>query len=164
MPGPNIAGPIVSNTTPLIALTGVGLLDLLPALYEKIMIPEAVFHEYQVGRQRHPNIPDLAVQPWIVVRQATRNPAVPTTLDAGEAETISLAIDLNARVVFLDERRGRHVAQQLGLTVAGSLTVLLEAKSQELIPEVAPIVDQMIGQGRRISSALRRRVLSLANE
>lgn len=47
--------PVVSNTTPLISLVGVGLLDLLPALYQEIWIPDAVYTEYQAGRLRHPS-------------------------------------------------------------------------------------------------------------
>jgi predicted nucleic acid-binding protein len=51
--------PVVSNTTPLITLVGIGLLDLLPTLYHTIHIPEAVFTEYQVGRLRVPSSPNL---------------------------------------------------------------------------------------------------------
>lgn len=161
MHSPSAAGSVVSNTTPLIALTGVGLLDLLPTLYGQIVIPEAVFDEYQVGRQRYPNTPDLASLNWILVQHAPYNPAIPIALDAGEAEAIALALALHARIVLLDEKRGRRVAQRLHVTIAGSLTVLLEAKSQGSIPAVAPIVDQMIAQGRRISPTLRQHILSL---
>ncbi len=164
MLAPSSSGPIVSNTTPLIALTGVGMLDLLPTLYGQIIIPTVVYQEFQAGRTRHPGTPDLDTQQWIIVQQAPPHPDVPPTLDAGEAEAIALALTLPARLILLDERRGRQVAQKLGLKVAGSLTVLLEAKGQGLIPLIAPVVDQMIAQGRRISSALRQQVVVLANE
>jgi predicted nucleic acid-binding protein len=42
----------VSNTTPLINLVGVGLLDLLPPLYGAVWIPTAVHAEYVAGRGR----------------------------------------------------------------------------------------------------------------
>lgn len=38
--------PVVSNTTPLITLAGIGLLELLPQLYQTVWIPEAVYVEY----------------------------------------------------------------------------------------------------------------------
>jgi predicted nucleic acid-binding protein len=44
-----VRDPVGSNTTPLIKLVGVRLLDLLPTLYQEIHVPEAVFAEYQAG-------------------------------------------------------------------------------------------------------------------
>jgi uncharacterized protein len=156
--------PVVSNTTPLIVLVGVGLLDLLRTLYQEIHIPEAVFTEYQTGRARYPASPDLAPLSWLNVHTVAPDPAIPASLDAGEAQAIALARSLHARLILLDERRGRAVAEQLGLPVAGSLTVLLEAKRQGHVRLIAPILDQMIAQGRRISQRLRAEVLKRAGE
>jgi len=36
---------VVTNTTPLITLAGVGLLDLLPLLYGEILAPRIVLNE-----------------------------------------------------------------------------------------------------------------------
>lgn len=156
--------PVVSNTTPLITLVGLGLLDLLPALYQEIHIPEAVFTEYEAGRLRYPSSPDLATLSWIAVHTVTPDPRLPAILDAGEAEAIVLARAHRARLILLDERIGRTVALRLGLPVAGSLAVLLQAKQHGLIPLVAPLLDQMVQQGRRISPQLRTLVLTQAGE
>ena len=51
-------------------------------------------------------------------------------LDVGEAEAIALAIEIQADLLLLDERRGRVVAKELGLAVTGLLGVLLVAKQQ----------------------------------
>jgi predicted nucleic acid-binding protein len=143
---------------------GVGLLDLLPALYQEIHVPEAVFNEYQAGRAQHPGSPDLATLSWITVHTVAPDPAVPTSLDVGEAQAIALARAFSARRILLDERRGRIVAERLGLPVVGTMTVLIEAKRQGHISLVAPIIDQMIAQGRRISPQLRAEVLRHAGE
>lgn len=156
--------PVVSNTTPLISLAEVGLLDVLQALYPHVWIPPAVFDEYQAGIPAHPQRPALTGFPWISIHPAPDDPAVPTTLDPGEAEAIALARAVSARLVLIDERRGRAAAKRLGLPVSGSLGVLLEAKSERLIPHVRPYLDQMIAQGRRISPQLRAQALSLAGE
>lgn len=161
---PASSDPVVSNTTPLIALAGVGLLDLLPSLYGDIWIPQAVFREYDLGRATHPGSPDLAQVPWIVVHQVRLHPSVPPALDPGEREALSLALAQPVRLVLIDELRARRVAAQLGLPLTGSLAVLLEAKQHGLLTAIAPIIDQMIAQGRRISPTLRRHVLDLANE
>lgn len=156
--------PVVSNTTPLISLVGVGLLDLLPAIYGEIWVPDAVYAEYQAGRATHAGSPDLSTFAWILVRPAMPHPDVSTHLDAGEAAALALALRSSAQLVLLDEQRARREATRLGLPVAGSLTVLLEAKRRGLLTLVGPVLDQVIAQGRRIGADLKVYVLTLAGE
>jgi predicted nucleic acid-binding protein len=92
------------------------------------------------------------------------DPDVPTNLDAGKAEAIALARAIGARLLLLDEQRGRAAARRLGVPISGSLGVLVEAKTQGLISLVRPYLDQMIAQGRHISPRLQAHVLSLASE
>ena len=156
--------PVVSNTTPLISLVGVGLLDLLSAIYGEIWVPDAVYAEYQTGRVTHAGSPDLSTFAWFVVHPTIPHPDVLTNLDAGEAAALTLALHSLAQLVLLDEQRARREAKRLGLPIAGSLTVLLEAKRRGLLPLVGPIIDQMIAQGRRIGADLKAHVLTLAGE
>jgi predicted nucleic acid-binding protein len=44
-----IAGPVVSNSSPLVALARIERLDLLPALFAEIWIPPAVAGELGPG-------------------------------------------------------------------------------------------------------------------
>ncbi|MFM5892234.1 MAG: DUF3368 domain-containing protein [Dolichospermum sp.] len=65
----------------------------------------------------------------------------------------------------MDERKGRKVAQSLGLNITGILGVLLEAKQKELIMNIKPIVDQLILKAEfRISETLYRKVLTITEE
>jgi uncharacterized protein len=156
-------GPVVSNTTPLINLVGVGLLDLLPGLYGTVLIPNVVRDEYVAGKSAAD--PELDPLPWLtIVTAVPLDPVLPASLGAGEAATLSLALAQNARAVLLDETYGRRIARQCGLPVVGTLSVLLAAKQAELLPAVGPIVDEMIRQGRRISAKLRAQVLHSAGE
>lgn len=66
--------------------------------------------------------------------------------------------------MLLDELRGRKVAAQMGLPVAGSLAVLLTAKQHGLVHAITPLLDQMIAQGKRISAHLRNQVIVQAGE
>jgi len=59
-------------------------------------------------------------------------------LDRGEAESIALALELDAELTLLDEKEGRHAAQRLGLRVIGVAGVLLEAKANGAVDKVRP--------------------------
>ncbi|HEX3272174.1 MAG TPA: DUF3368 domain-containing protein [Ktedonobacterales bacterium] len=163
MSGPVRVAPVVSNTTPLITLAGISLLDLLQALYGEIWIPDEVFAEYQAGAA-NPLYPPLDARPWIVIHKTSINPLVPRALDAGEAVALSLALTAQARLVLIDEHAGRAAARRLGLSITGSLGVLIEAKQRQLVPEIRPYLDQMVTQGRYISPKVRQQALRLAGE
>jgi predicted nucleic acid-binding protein len=57
---------VVSNSSPLIALSIVNSLDLLHALYGTIYIPEAVFHEVVIRGAGRPGATAVANTAWIV--------------------------------------------------------------------------------------------------
>ncbi len=65
-------------------------------------------------------------------------------MDAGEAEAIALAIEMQANLLLLDERRGRAIAKQLGLTVTGLLGILVVAKQQGHLVALKPVLHALI--------------------
>ncbi len=135
---------VVADTSPLIKLVGVALLDLLPQLYGRVLIPERVLAEYQAGVS--PPDPDLSTIAWVQIERATIDPVLLDDLDLGEAAAISLAEAHGARAVVMDDRVGRRIAHARGLGVIGSLAVLVRAKTVGLIPAVRPGMDQMIAR------------------
>lgn len=156
--------PVVSNTSPLITLAGVGLLELLPALYSEIQIAAAVYDEYQTNRaSAEPNLDTLT---WLIVEAIEPDRALAEIpgLGRGEAATIALGTLVQARAVVLDDRLGRRIAGERGLPVIGTMTVLLRAKQHGLLPAVGPIMTTMLAQGRRISPRLHAHVLRVAGE
>ena len=82
----------------------------------------------------------------------------------GESEAISLALEVDARLVILDERAGRRLAQSLGLPIIGTLGVLLMGKRRGILPAMKPYLDRLIEFGFHISPALYERVLRDAGE
>ena len=83
---------------------------------------------------------------------------------AGELAAMALALENPSRVVLLDDLLARRTAQAAGLTVWGTLRVVLEAKSHGLVAEIAPLLDRLSTGGLWMSDDIRRRVLMLAGE
>lgn len=155
--------PVVSNTTPLINLVGIGLLGLLEELYGDIWIPDTVYREY-VARMRTGD-PSLGKLSWVkIVSPIVLDSALPTSLGAGEAGAISLAIAENARAILIDEQLARRVAKEKDLPVVGTLGLLVSAKRSGLLPAVKPVIDKMALQGRHISESLYEQTLNAAGE
>lgn len=154
---------VVSNTSPILNLACIGRLDLLCALYRQIIIPPAVFHEPAVADADAPGIAEVRSADWIGQRAVTNQPLVAALrldLDAGEAEAIACTLELKATLLLMDERRGREVAQRMGLPVVGLLGVLVVAQKRGLIPAVRPLLDDLRSKaGFWISDALYQRVL-----
>ena len=118
---------VYSNTTPFIALASVGRLDLLPRLFGKIYVAEAVIDE--CGEGDRILVPNLKALEWIIPVADDEASALPVLfeLDRGEKQTIILALKHSANTVIIDERIGRRIAEYLGLNVTGTLGVLAKA-------------------------------------
>lgn len=154
---------IVSNASPLINLARIGRLDLLRQLYGELSIPEAVWHEVVVQGTGQPGADEVKAATWIK-RQAVTNQALVRALqqelDAGEAEAIALALEVEAELLLMDEHLGRETARHLGLRYTGLIGVLIEARRKGLIGAVKPLLDALRDiAGFRVSDALYERVL-----
>lgn len=158
---------VVSGASPLISLSVVGRLEMLRALYGRVLIPEAVAWEVRADADA-PGIAAIQTANWLQVERV-ENPllvqALTLELDVGEAEAIALAVERSADLLLVDERRGRAVAARFGIEVVGVLGVLIEAKRRAILVAVRPVLDDLITRsGFYISAPLYRRVLEEAGE
>jgi len=104
--------PVISNSSPLIALTRIGRLNLLHRLHTRIHIPPAVAREVDpTGAE----LPD-----WILVQELAR-PLQPGTVSGsigpGEREVISLGLESGAALLILDDQPARRLATSRCLRV-----------------------------------------------
>jgi predicted nucleic acid-binding protein len=158
---------VVSNTSPLQYLHQLGLLDLLPRLVGRIIVPEAVVEELEAGRALGHDLPEVASLDWVNARTpAPSQQAFSPDLGRGETDVLRLALESPAGevTVLLDDMRAREAAERHGLKFTGTLGVLLEAKRVGLLPEVKPHLDRLDELGFRLARLTRAAVLKLAGE
>ena len=119
---------VIADTSPLHYLFLIDEIDLLPKLYEQVMIPTAVMTELQdEGASKQVRLWIEAPPGWLQVR--TVEPPLRAgllRLDAGEREAIELALRVGAGLLLIDERRGRAIAASHRLQVQGTLAVILK--------------------------------------
>jgi predicted nucleic acid-binding protein len=126
---------VVADTSPLNYLVLIEEADLLPKLFGRVVIPQAVFNELhatgasEIVRDWAQNLPV-----WVEVRQThlTSNASL-DILDAGEKEAILLAQELAADLLLVDDRQARQAAVSLGVAITGTIGILDKAAQTGLI-------------------------------
>ena len=123
----------VADTGPLRYLVAIGEIQLLPALFGKVLVPDAVLNEIT-----HPNAPlhllNWAQYPpdWVELKIVSSPFSCPR-LGKGECSAIGLALEVGAEVIMLDDRDARKAAVIQGLNVIGTIGILeLGARSGRL--------------------------------
>jgi len=160
---------VVSNTSPLTNLAAIGQFDLLRRLYSGINIADGVWDELNAMSNHWPGSKEVAGATGWIKRYSVRNQLLVSALrrdiDRGEAESIALAIELEADLVLLDEKEGRHAAKRLGLKVVGVVGMLLEAKNNGFVDSVRPHLDALrYIAGFYLEESFYQYVLDLAGE
>lgn len=158
---------VVVNTTPLIALSHVGQLDILKKLYGEIIIPEAVYKELSAKSE---SVCKKAVDrslDWIRVDGVKNQMAksmYKTQLHDGEVEVMILSKEIEADVVIIDDANAKKHAKYLQLPVTGTLGVLIKAKKEGYVGELKPILYQMVEKGIYVSQELIELCLNQVGE
>jgi predicted nucleic acid-binding protein len=157
---------VVSNTTPLQYLHQIGRLDLLPYIYRRVVVPQAVADELRQGELKGIDVPVLSRLGWVTVLPvaAPDLQQVSAALDAGEREALALAIGQRDPLLLLDDAAARREAKSLGLRFTGTLGVLVRAKHAGHITTVAPCLDQLDNAGFYLRPDVRVLVLRQAGE
>ena len=146
----------VCNSSCLIVLNAIGRIDLLQQLLGAITIPPAVVVEY-----------GSPLPGWITV-ESVRNPATVKSLELqlgpGESEAITLAGELSADRVILDDKKARRIARQLNLPVTGTVALMIQAKQRGLIESLSNVLDELTAGGFFLSDSLAAAALRQVGE
>ncbi len=158
---------VVSDTSPLRGLQVLGLTGLLDRWYGHVVVPTAVASELAVPTATTGPFP-FGDHPFIRVAAPTdvaRVEALLQQVDKGEAEAISLALELGVTTILMDEIDGRALARRYGLSPTGVLGMLVRAKRERLIPAAAPLIVRLEREIEfRVSASLRESVLRDSGE
>lgn len=154
---------IVINTGPLLALARGAVLDIVPALGFDFLCPLEVRAELDAGERA--GFPPIRPT-WLEFRELARplDRIARATLDDAEAAVIQLALEQGLTRVCIDETKARQAARTAGLSVIGTLGLLLLAKKRGLLPSVRPVVERIVAAGAWYDQKLIERILSAAGE
>lgn len=138
---------IISDTSVISNLILIQRLDLLPALYGEIRIPQVVEAEILQLESFNVDISEFKNAGWVTIQNPT-NKALEqqllTTLDPGESAAIALAHELSPTYLAIDEKAGRLVAETLGINIIGLIGILIQAKEKGILTSVKPLLDELI--------------------
>jgi predicted nucleic acid-binding protein len=156
---------VVADTSALCYLVLIGHIDLLPRLFGRVIVPQAVWEELKA--QGAPSmVQTWTSQPptWLEIQELLSNSDESLKqLHPGERETILLAEKLGANLVILDEKAARLVAIQRGLNVTGLLGILVEFASKRWI-DLPDAIDRLQKTTFRASPRLLKSILDKFQE
>jgi len=156
---------VISDSSPLIALSIIDKLDILAKLFKKIYVPDAVFQE--VVRTDKPFAKELEIFLCGRTKNVLNKMAVKilsADIGAGEAEAIVLALEHQPSIVLIDDLKARKFAVMNGLKIIGSMGILLKAKNEGLINAIKPLISKLLNNDIRISNTIIEITLQAAME
>lgn len=147
---------IISDTSCFIILTNIGELDLLNKIYGRVITTAEVVSEY-----------GEPLPQWVEIETPADKHSqqlLELQLDKGEASAIALAIETAGSTIILDDYKARKVAERLGLTITGTLGIIIKAKLRGIIVSVKPYLEKMRKTGFYLSPEVEQEVLKAAEE
>lgn len=151
---------VVTNASPLIYLAVLNRFSLLNDLFQDVYVPTAVYQEVAVHGAGQPGANETAEaveRGWLQradVQSRISVDALLDELDLGEAEAIVVAREQDISHILLDDRMARNKADLMGLTVTGTIGVLLLARQRGIDIDLKHDLDVLIEHNFRIAPHL----------
>jgi len=156
---------VVINASPLITLFRSGQADILPRLFNRIVVPEAVWQEVTVDEWEDTAARELGRQSWPVREDVVRSPRVDAwALGAGESAVLSHALANPPLRAVIDDMDARRCAQALGIHFLGTGGLLILAKRRGLLPSVTDGLEKLRNSGLWLSDEVVQILKTQAGE
>jgi predicted nucleic acid-binding protein len=147
---------IISDTSCFIILTNIGELELLRKVYGQILTTPEIAAEF-----------GEPLPVWIKIAEVTdkyRQTILELQIDRGESSAVALALETPNSTVILDDYKARKIAERLGLTLTGTIGVIIKAKLKGIIPSVKPLLEKIKQTDFRLSAEIETQALKEANK
>lgn len=150
----------VCDSTPLIAPSRIGRLELLKEYFSEVYIPQEVYDEVVTHGGDLFGAKEVVSQDWIKVEEVRNRIAVDSLsmiLGKGESEAIVLAKERNMLLV-IDDGEGRKIAESLGLKITGTIGLLLLAAGEGKL-DLKQTIDELMAVGFRLGEKEYKRIV-----
>jgi predicted nucleic acid-binding protein len=138
---------VVADTTPLRYLVFIGQEGVLRRIFGRVFVPPEVLRVELQGVKTPEIVRRWAqsIPSWIIEKAPSLiDPTLPAKLHKGEIEAISLAQELKAERILIDDWDARKVARDRGFLIAGTLAILEEGAVRDLLD-----IEQALGKLER---------------
>jgi predicted nucleic acid-binding protein len=147
---------IISDTSCFIILTNIGELALLYKVYGQILTTPEIAAEFGESLPAWVEI--------VEVKDKYKQTILELQIDRGESSAIALALETPDSTVTLDDYKARKIAERLGITLTGTIGVIIKAKLNGTIPSVKPLLEKIKQTDFRLSAEIEAQALKEANE
>ena len=147
---------IISDTSCFIILSKIGELDILQKLYGQIITTTDISDEF-----------GEILPSWVLIKEVHNKQSqkiLEMQIDKGESSAIALALEMENCTIILDDFKARKVAQNLGLSVTGTIGVIVKAKLNGVIPSIKPLINKIRQTNFRLSAEIEALALKQAKE
>lgn len=150
---------VISDSSPLIFLSALGLLDILRIEFGEVPIPEAVYREVTANNLEGSG--EVQDADWIRVVPIENMGSLflSPSLDVGEREAIFLASEQNADLLLIDDLAGRRAAMMYEINIMGTLGFLKVMHKKGRVGNLSDVLDDLMEHGFRMDANLYRRML-----
>nr|VFJ75658.1 MAG: Predicted nucleic acid-binding protein, contains PIN domain [Candidatus Kentron sp. FM]VFJ75931.1 MAG: Predicted nucleic acid-binding protein, contains PIN domain [Candidatus Kentron sp. FM]VFK21501.1 MAG: Predicted nucleic acid-binding protein, contains PIN domain [Candidatus Kentron sp. FM] len=130
---------VVSDTSPLIALSKIDQLPILGKLFREILIPPSVSDEFLRNCTASEEMAFRdACRRFIRVTKPERSFPFNRRLDAGERDALALAMEKGFAII-IDDRKGFNEAREQKLIAVSTRAVLRIAEEKNIIPNYSAL-------------------------
>jgi predicted nucleic acid-binding protein len=137
---------VISDTSCLIALNNIDSLNILKDLYNEVIITNEVKNEFGESLPNWINV--------VKVQDLQKKRELEEVLDAGEASSIALSLEIEDSILIIDELKGRKIARSLNIKIIGTIGILILAHKKGLIKDLITVILKLVNSGFRLSDDL----------
>jgi predicted nucleic acid-binding protein len=142
------------------------LLELLQVEASEVIVPDPVVTEIRAYGATDLTVQAIEKAAWLHVVPVLRVPAeiVSWDLGGGESAVLALAVGESGVEVVLDDLPARRRAAERGITVRGTLGIVVLARQNGVIPAARPVFEELRRRGMYLTDEFAKRMLALVGE